>query len=229
MIKENVENMPIPKYSKKQDYLNALTHFIALIVSLFFILSFYILMIKNKEKFIVTDYLAISFYSIALILQFLISTLYHYDTHQDNEKRIKRMLDHLSIFLLIAATYTPLCVLGLKGLTIGRIILIVELSLMVVGIILNVLYMNKLIVRVITFILYIAMGWLIVFIPSAFNALPFNAFMLILFGGITYSLGAILYAIGHIKNQWFHVVFHLFIFAGAMLQAGGIIVLLLAH
>lgn len=225
MSTKDLKKMPIPKYSKRQDSWNFITHFFGTIIAAVIFISFLILLITKKHTD-VSDYVAIIFYGIALIAQFLISSIYHADTSISKKKQIKRLLDHLTIFVLIAGTYLPICIIGLKNTTEGLAMLISILLLMCIGIALNVWHMDKLLVRIITYFLYIVMGWMLICVPSAFKVLPFNCFLFVLLGGISYTVGAILYAIGHMKSQWFHVVFHVLIVVGAILQAIGIFYLL---
>lgn len=226
MSYNELDKMPVPKYNNAQRHLNSITHLIGAAIAVAIYLGLlHVMATKGGFKFI--DYFAITIYAAALFAQFMISSIYHYDNTKSKKKRIKRLLDHLTIFILIAGTYLPICIIGLKGTIEGTAILISTLSMMVIGLALNIWHMDKLVVRIITICLYVVMGWLIIFIPSAFQKLPFYSFIFILVGGIVYTLGTILYAIGHLKTQWFHVVFHVLIVIGAVLQATGIFYILL--
>ncbi len=225
MSDNNINHIAIPKYSKRQDFLNVLTHIIGCVLSLIILITLIALMIIKKHNDLV-DYIAVVLYGLALIAQFSISSIYHADKSHDKKKQIKRLLDHLTIFILIAGTYLPVCLIGLKNTTEGLAILISILVLASLGIILNIWHMDKLPVRVVTLIFYVLMGWMIIYVPSAFHKLPYNSFLFMLLGGVTFTIGAILYAIGHLKSQWFHVIFHILIVIGAILQAVGVFYLI---
>lgn len=229
MNKAELNKMPIPEYNNKQRYWNSITHLIGAVFAVGFYIALVVIMAKNpKFKFI--DYFAITMYSLCSFASFFISFLYHFDNTDSKKKRIKRLLDHLTIFINIAGTYMPVCIIGLKDKIEGIAILITILALAVLGLFLNIFHMEKKPVRIITLFLYVVMGWLIIFVPSAYtnNAIPFYTLMFLIGGGIVYTIGAVLYAYGHLKNQWFHVVFHIFVNVAAILQAISIYYLIIA-
>ena len=92
-----------------------------------------------------------------------------------------------------------------------------------IGAVLNIIDFNNKIVKGISMFLYLGLGWLILF-SGAFTALPINVFAFVLSGGILYTIGSILYGIGH-KNLYFHSVFHVFVLLGSIFQSVGVMLL----
>jgi hemolysin III len=146
----------------------------------------------------------------AMIGMFLASTLYHAQRHE-RAKRIFRVLDHGAIYLFIAGTYTPFCLLGLRGVR-GWVFFGIEWLLAITGIILYA--RNCKILKKAELFVYIAMGWAIVaaWVPLA-RAIPFISAVLLAAGGAAYTLGTIWYSIKNRRGT--HVTWHVFVLAGA--------------
>ena len=157
------------------------------------------------------DIIAVILFTSTMIGMFLISTLYHAIQHQE-AKRILRKFDHSVIFIFIAGTYTPFCLSGLKGAW-GWSIFAVEWSLALLGIILNILNFKAL--KKIEVAAYILMGWAIVVgcVPLI-RSIPIQSIILLLAGGIAYTLGTFWY---RKKNVWLtHAVWHGFVLIGTV-------------
>ena len=142
------------------------------------------------------------------------STLYH-SLKVNNAKRVFNIIDHCSIFLLIAGSYTPYVLVTLKG-ALGWTIFGIIWGAAILGIVLNAVDLNKF--RKVSMIAYLLMGWAIIFaIKPLWNSLSTPGFIFLLLGGICYTVGAIFYAIGK-KKKYMHSVFHFFVLAGSILQ-----------
>ena len=128
------------------------------------------------------------------------------------------MLDHCTIFLLIAGSYTPfaLCTFREYNTATGWIIFGVIWAMAIIGIVLNAIDLKK--YKKFSMICYLGMGWAIIFKASLLPVLlPTSALVLLVAGGIAYTIGAILYGVGK-KHKWMHSVFHLFILLGSLLH-----------
>lgn len=162
-----------------------------------------------------------SIYVFTLILLFLTSTLYH--SLSGRSKRVFRLLDHQAIYLLIAGTYTPFTLVGLKG-TLGWVMFGAIWGLALIGIVFDALQRQG--PRVIPMLIYLLMGWLCVLaLKPVLAALPPDAFRWLLVGGIFYTTGIVFYALDH----WYpacHGVWHLFVLAGSASHYGAIMLLL---
>ena len=153
-----------------------------------------------------------------MIILYTMSSIYHGLSPRLKAKKVFRILDHCSIFLLIAGSYTPfaLCTLREYDLATGWIIFAVIWIMAILGITLNAIDLKK--YKVFSMICYLAMGWCII---VKINLLPallgIKGFILLLAGGIVYTIGAILYGIGK-KRKYIHSVFHIAICIGNLLQ-----------
>jgi hemolysin III len=156
----------------------------------------------------VTSYII---YTASLICMFLASTLYHAIQHEMT-KQVFRILDHSAIYLLIAGTYTPLCLTVLHG-TFGWTLFGIEWGLAVLGIVLYAINYKPL--RKIEVIVYILMGWaIIVGWNPLYRVIPRISAILMVVGGVAYTLGTIWYA--QKIRRLAHVTWHIFVLAGAV-------------
>jgi hemolysin III len=149
-------------------------------------------------------------FAASMTVMFLISTLYHAIQHE-GAKRVLRKLDHCAIYILIAGTYTPFCLLGLKG-GLGLAFLILEWSLAAAGIVLYAA--NLKFIKRVELAVYILMGWAIVagWLPLS-RSLPRMSLILLAAGGVFYTLGTVWYSRRGMRGA--HVVWHVFVLFGA--------------
>ncbi len=217
-MEQNLESLP--KYTKTEELVNAITHIIgsvmgiaALVVGLIF---------ASKEDNIYKT-IGIIIYCCSLVLLYSMSSLYHF-LPRGKTKRIFRIFDHCSIFLLIAGTYTPICFGPLmKSGAWGWILFGLVWVLAIIGIVLNATIMNK--VKVLSMICYIFMGWCaILVIKPLMEHLDLKAFLWIFAGGIIYTIGAVLYIISKKKPiKYMHGIWHVFVLFGSLIQYIGIL------
>jgi hemolysin III len=164
-----------------------------------------------------------SIYGATLIILYTMSTLYHAFTNK-TVKRVFRIFDHCSIFLLIAGTYTPYALVTLNGPT-GWTVFGIIWGAAIIGIVLNAISLEKF--KVLSMICYLAMGWLIVLyakpLTEKLGFMP--ATFLLLLGGILYTIGAIFYCLKRIK--YMHGVWHLFVLGGSILHYLSILIYVL--
>lgn len=151
-----------------------------------------------------------------MFLMFASSALYHMVHASDYAIQWLKRIDHMAIFLMIAGSYTPICLVPLNG-DVGWILFASVWSLAVAGIVLKLVWITA--PRWLSTVIYVAMGWLVVFAAGpAMEKIPQAAQLWILYGGIAYTLGAIIYALKW-PNPWprwfgFHEIWHLFVMAG---------------
>ncbi|PCJ16512.1 MAG: hemolysin III family protein [Gammaproteobacteria bacterium] len=186
---------------------NAITHGIGLLLSLF---GFSLLIVYTLAIFDFTRVLSALVYGLSLIMLFSASTLYH-SARSERAKRAFQILDHCAIYLLIAGTYTPVLLFGLKG-PLGEVLLTVIWSLALFGCFLKVFFWHH--CDRISLILYISMGWLgiIVVYPLAKSLQP-DGFLLLLLGGLIYTFGTWFFSRDHIPYN--HAAWHLFVLGGS--------------
>ena len=218
------DNQFMPVYSKGEELFNMISHAFGGLVAI-------IILLMSMRRSVISDLRAIEVISLVVygfcaIILYTASSVYHGLNEGLISKKIFRIIDHCTIYLLIAGTYTPICIIALSNTWQGSYILISEWIACVLGIVINGLWLNKKIVKIISIFLYIFTGWLIVFIPGAINYLSRMQFIYILSGGILYSIGVIFYALG--KNiKWTHSVFHIFCVLGTIAQFIGIYLMII--
>ena len=214
----SIEKVIIPDYSRKEETFNALSHILGTLVALT-VFVFGLIKLINQEISLFY-FFGLLIFAITAFLVYLISATYHYLDKDKYLKKVFRIIDHCTIYLLIAGTYTPICFVLMTTHVIGLIMLIIEWSGAIIGIILKAFFFDKKVARVIAFFLYIIMGWLTLY-TGGFLYIPTTCFVFVLVGGITYTIGSILYALGH-KNTRFHCIFHVFVLMSTILQTIGI-------
>ena len=192
---------------KNEELWNVLTHFFGLIMSIIGIpFLFYF-----DNNITALSSVSVILFSFGLLLVYSSSSIYHFVISTDLKKRLQ-VLDHISIYYLILGSYAPVCLITLYDYS-GIIIFIVVLTLSVIGTLKKLFYTGK--YESISLILYLTMGWLIIFdINSLFNLIDFNAKLLIILGGVSYTFGTIFYAFDKIK--YFHSIWHLFALVGSV-------------
>ncbi len=162
-----------------------------------------------------------SIFGTTLVLLYFASTLYHSLTHV-KAKSVFHKFDHISIYLLIAGTYTPFCLTALQG-WIGWTVLGVVWSCAILGAVLKAISVGKRIK--LSTVLYILMGWVIlVAIQPLYKAMPFNGFLFLIAGGISYTIGTIFFIRNQVKYN--HSVWHVFVLGGSVLHFFAVLSLL---
>ena len=194
--------------TKEEEYWNALTHFIGFIgsiVGVFFLFSY-----NNNLSYLST--LGIILFGFGLISVYLSSTLYHYVSNPILKEKL-RVFDHISIYYLIAGSYAPVCLitlLDMSGLYIFGVVSLIALF----GTFFKLFYTGR--YEKLSLLLYLFMGWLVIIdIKTLFEAIDFNGFLLLILGGVSYSIGTIFYSL---DKKYAHTIWHLFVLAGSTLH-----------
>lgn len=214
-------SIEIPEYTDKQEAFNTISHMLGIPIAIF-IAGFGVLeFIGNRVS--LYHLVGLLIFAISASAVYFVSYLYHGLNKYDDRKKFLRVLDHSMIYLLIAGTYTPICFVLLETNIIGLIMLLIEWIGAVFGIILNVFLFQKRWASIASFVLYLVMGWLCLYC-GGFLYMPKMSFIFILAGGITYTIGSILYGLGH-KNMNFHSVFHVFVLLGTIIQSVGVLLI----
>lgn len=152
-------------------------------------------------------------YGITMLLEYLMSTLYH-AIAADGAKRVFKVLDHSFIYLFIAGSYTPFCLVTLASSG-GDVLGVVVWALAIAGVACEAFWVFR--PRWISAVLYLALGWCVVwFLPALVAALPAAGLWLLLAGGICYSIGCVFYVLK--KVPFMHSIFHIWVLAGSVCQ-----------
>jgi hemolysin III len=195
------------KNLSKEEQLNTLSHAIGVVIGW---IALPILLIKNQEKEFI-QVLSICIYVFCYVLLFSASTVYHAISNP-KKKHQARKLDHISIFFLIAGTYTPVCLITLiesSGFQLFSIIW----SIAFAGLFLKIFFTGKL--EILSILLYLSMGWFVIFeIKNLYLLLNSQSFNFLILGGIFYTIGTIFYSFKKIKYS--HFIWHLFVLAGSI-------------
>lgn len=204
------DKIQIPNYTLGEELTSAISHGIGVLLSIASLVLCVVFSAIHKNTYAVV---ASTIYGSTSIILYTMSTLYH-SLKVNNAKRVFRILDHSSIFLLIAGTYTPYTLVILPP-KLGWTIFGIEWGCAIIGIILNSIDLKKF--KKISFTLYLIMGWMIIIsFKTLLKSMDISGIYLMLSGGILYTLGAIFYGIGK-KKKYMHSVFHMFVLSASIL------------
>lgn len=215
MERIKLKDRELPKYTKGEEIFNMTSHIVGAVLGIVaLVLCVVFASIHRNVYGIVSG----AIYGTTMIILYTMSSIYHGLSPKKHAKKVFQVLDHCSIFLLIAGTYTPfaLCTIRKIDLVSGWTIFGVIWALAILGIVLNSIDIKKF--KKFSMICYLAMGWCIIFKASLLpKALGSVGLTLLVSGGIAYTIGAVLYGLGK-KHKYMHSIFHLFILLGSLLQ-----------
>ncbi len=201
----------LPKYTLSEELMSAITHGAGALLS---VAALVLCTVKAAGTGNALAIISAAVYGCSLVLLYTMSCLYH-SFKPNKAKRVFRVFDHCTIFILIFGSYTPFTLITLHG-PLGWILFGVILGAAVVGIVLNAINLKKF--ATFSMICYLAMGWAVIFtIRPLVETLPRPAFWLLVAGGVVYSLGCIPFAIGQ-KVRYMHPLWHLFVLGGSILH-----------
>lgn len=204
-----IKELNLPEYTTAEELMNAISHGVgaALAIAAIVLLIVY-------SDLTAKAVVSVTIYSASLFILYIVSTLYH-ALAPNKAKKVFRVLDHCSIFLLIAGTYTPICLVILGGV-VGWVLFGVVWTAAVVGIVFNSIDIKKF--AKFSMICYIAMGWVVIFaIKPLVDRITMGQLALLVSGGVAYTVGAGLYGLGK-KHKYVHSVWHVFVLAGSILH-----------
>lgn len=195
---------------------SAITHFIGMLMAIFAAVP---LLIKAAHEPGRIYIISIAVYAVSLILLYAASTTYHTFNRSEKINTVLKKIDHMMIFILIAGSYTPICLLVLKGKT-GIILLSIVWGIAILGIVLKAFWVFC--PKWVSSVLYIGMGWTCVLaFTQILNSMSPAAFGWLLAGGIIYTIGGVIYALklplfnNRHKNFGSHEIFHIFVMLGS--------------
>ena len=203
-------NENIPKYIRSEQTANRITHGTGILFSLAAFILLITDSIKTSNTWIV---LSCGIFGISLILLYTSSTLYHTITNTRSAILLRRM-DHISIFILIAGTYTPILTIAVEG-TLSKTLFIIIWIMAITGIILKIA--GKMNSRIISIIYYLVMGWICI-LPGRqiLENIPELSLTLIASGGLSYTIGVIFYVWKSLPFN--HAIWHFFVLGGSFLH-----------
>ena len=193
--------------SNKEEFWNSLTHFTGIILTLIGV-PFLITQNSDLTKL---ELFSLLFFQFGLLFMYTSSTLYHY-VQNIRIKKALRVVDHISIYYLIAGSYAPVCLITLRGHS-GIEIFLIIISLMLLGTLFKIFFTGKF--EKFSLYLYLLMGWLIVIkIDELINLINFHGLLLVIASGLLYTIGTYFYSSKTIKYS--HSIWHLFVLGGSV-------------
>ena len=195
-------------YPEQEEKINIITHGLGIVLS---IIAFVFLIIKSSTDDNETSIYSYIIYGLSLIILYSASTIYH-NTKSESSRIKLNVFDHASIYVLIAGTYTPYSLITLNG-EVGWTVFITIWSFAIIGVILKLFFIGKF--KILSTLMYVFMGWLMIFaIDPLMENLQIPGQLWLLIGGISYTIGAILYSVKNIKFN--HAIFHVFVLIGSV-------------
>lgn len=207
-----MKKITIPKYTLGEELMNAISHGLGVLLGITALVLTVVFSAKNHNTI---GIVSSCIYGSTMIIMYLMSCIYHALSPKLKAKKVFRVIDHCDIYLFIAGCYTPYCLSLIGGRT-GWIIFAIIWISAIIGVLLNAINLEKF--QVPSMIMYLVMGWMIIFSYNSISAvLPKAGLVLLITGGVAYTIGAIFCGIGA-KKKYFHSIFHLFVLAGSILQ-----------
>ena len=206
------EKVNVPKYSFGEELANSISHYLGAAFALI-VTPFLLVKAVNYDGLVWLAVVATCIYCFALFTEYTVSATYH-ALVPTKAKKVMRVLDHCFIFVLIIGTYAPLTLLAFTPHWLGVALFFINCGAGIIGITFTAIDLKK--YAKFSMVCYIAMGWLVVVAAYwLIKSLSVPALILLLAGGVFYTVGAILYGIGH-KKKYIHSVWHVFVLLGTV-------------
>ncbi len=215
MQRTKLKDRILPEYTKGEEIFNMVSHIIGAAFGVTALVLCVIFAAIHKNPYAV---ISSSIYGVTIIILYTMSSIYHGMSAKGTAKKVFQILDHCSIFLLIAGSYTPFCLVMFReyNTALGWTIFGIIWGMAILGIVLNSIDIKK--YKIFSMICYLGMGWCIIFTANLLpKLLGIKGLILLVAGGISYTIGAIFYGFGK-KKKYIHSIFHLFILIGSVLQ-----------
>ena len=218
-----LKDRPLPTYTKGEEIFNMVSHIIGGAIGIAALVLCIIFSAVHHNGYGLAGSIV---YGISMITLYTMSSIYH-GLKEGTAKRVMQVLDHCTIYLLIAGTYTPILLSAMRPIdpVASWVLLGVVWGLAAIAITLTAIDLKK--YAVFSMICYIGMGWcILVKVPLLIEAVGWGGFWLILAGGLSYTVGAVLYGMGRTR-RYMHSIFHLCVVAGSVLHLLAILIYVL--
>ena len=216
MKRTKIKDRILPIYTKGEEIFNMTSHIVGGVLG---IVTLVLCIIMSASHHNTLGVVSSSIYGTTMIILYTMSSIYHgLSPQKSTGKKVLQVLDHCTIFLLIAGSYTPisLCAFRKYNAVLGWTMFGVIWASAILGIVLNAIDLEK--YKKFSMICYLAMGWVVIFRADLLPVvLGKNGLILLVAGGIAYTIGAILYGLGR-KHKYLHSIFHLFIVLGSLMH-----------
>lgn len=214
MKRTKLKDRELPDYTKGEELMNTITHIVGAVLG---IVALVLCVVQAASHRNVWGVVGSAIYGASVIALYCVSSVYH-GIKPGMAKKVMQVIDHCTIYFLIAGSYTPIVLSAMRpvypGLAWGLLGFVWTLA--IVAVVLTAIDLKK--YNIFSMICYIGIGWAILpFLKQTLQVLTLPGFLLLLFGGIAYTVGAVLYGLGG-KRRWMHSVFHVFVVLGSGLQ-----------
>ena len=214
MKRTKLSQRKLPNYTKREEIMNMVTHIVGGGIG---ILSLVFCVVSTALQQDIEAMIASGIFCISMITLYTMSSVYH-GLRPGTAKKVLQILDHCTIYFLIAGTYTPIAICALRPVypLLGWGLFCFQWMLTALAVTLTAIDLKK--YNVFSMVCYILMGWGINFFPrAALSAFGMECCAWLFAGGVAYTVGAVLYGIG-VKVRYMHSVFHIFVVLGSILQ-----------
>jgi len=213
-MRTKLKDRVLPVYTKGEERFNMISHIVGGAIGVAALVLCIVRAALHHNGYGVAGAIV---FGVSMIVLYTMSSVYH-GLREGTGKKVMQVLDHCTIYLLIAGTYTPILLSAMRPIdpVTSWVLLAIVWGLAAVAITLTAIDLRKF--RVFSMICYIGMGWTIIFkVGLLIEAVGWGGFWLILLGGVSYTVGAVLYGMGRTR-KYMHSVFHLFVVAGSVLH-----------
>ncbi|HIZ16726.1 MAG TPA: hemolysin III family protein [Firmicutes bacterium] len=223
MPRTKLRDRVLPGYTRLEEWFNSISHIVGGAFGIIVLVMCLLISCYKGDGWGIAGSIV---YGISTIVLYTISSIYH-ALKPEMAKKVMQIIDHCAVYLLIAGTYTPILLVGLRkeNAVLAWVLFGFEWGMAALCVALNAVDLKK--YRVFSMIIYIIMGWcIIVAIKPIIRVMSVPGFLLLLAGGISFTIGAVLYGLGK-RKRYMHSVFHLFVLMGSILQFVSIAVYIL--
>lgn len=215
MQRTKLADRVLPIYTKGEEIFNMTSHIVGAVFGVVVTVLCVIMAASHNNVYGIVGG---AIYGFTMILLYTFSSIYHGLSPKRTSKKVFQILDHCSIFLLIAGSYTPVALCNIRAVdnAAGWWIFGIIWFAAILGIVLNSIDLKS--TKKFSMICYLLMGWCIIFkFNLLLKSMNMNGIILLVLGGVAYTVGAVLYKVGK-KKKYFHSIFHLFILLASVLQ-----------
>lgn len=227
MKRTKLRDRSLPNYSHREELFNMISHIVGGGLGVLICAACVVKAFLTGGAY---EIIAAFLYGLSMILLYTMSSLYH-GLKDGTAKRVFQVLDHCTIYLLIAGTYTPVALCALRKLSpaLGWVVFGVVWGLSALGIVLNAIDLKR--YSKLSMVLYLLLGWCVILTgKQAIKAMGIPCLLYMLAGGISYTVGAVFYAVGGKRSRpiaYMHAVFHIFVVLGSVLHFVGVFLYIL--
>jgi len=210
----------LPSYTRGEELFNMISHIVGGAIG---IAALVLCVVRSAVRHNGYGLAGSIVFGVSMIMLYTMSSVYH-GLRPGNGKRVMQVLDHCTIYVLIAGTYTPILLSAMRPIdpVASWVLFGVVWGLSAAAITFTAIDLKK--YSVFSMICYIGMGWcILVKVPLLIEAVGWGGFWLILLGGVCYTIGAVLYGLGRTK-RYMHSIFHLFVVAGSVLHLFAVLI-----